>query len=364
MPRRSRNNEAFNRAFQTGARLGGAGFLQAERSRIDLEKFQQQQRQKVAKENQQRDALLQIIGVPTPKPIASNVGGELTPEQSQTKEALLFSELSTGGRLAANRFLEQREPAKISDTYFNVTSKFVKNKEGEAIGGLYGFNKETGKEELITENPNLVPSPVGRSFTIKGVQEIDGELVGTVRETSVVERMNNFRLRVTSVGKTEDINKYDKQVAHEYSMGIIQDDNDKNIKTAQQFRLKVFSSPADVDAFEIGVNSRFAALSLRVGKLGTPEVKQEILDIVKRGRELFNRGVAFSRQKFYEMEKERVLNNNNWNFQEGQVLLKFLEFRYKNFIESGDPKMKKDEMFSDEQVAKEISKIEGVDELK
>jgi hypothetical protein len=379
MPNKT-SRDIFKSSFSTGLASGVSNFQLQERERIDIEKQQRKDREKRRIENQKLEALHIALGVDTDDPAEfdpltrqpkrnagkinqPNIGLEVgdpeglqreeAPTQqgfqrpSPLEEALLMEQMSPEGRSVYKDFIKREQPS-ISDLYFGAKEMKHPDREG---GGLYGYNKETGELELISDNPNYQPKPITNgSYVIYGTAKIGDETVGlTGRRTRVVE-LDNGKFKLQDLGKipsgSKGTRKEKDDLEFEIAMSDYQNSADGIANRREQYLSKDFSKvggETSREDYRVGYNSAMNELALRTLNLGSKEARDEGMRIFNESQTMvanMNSGaIALSnvdRQNFYDAKKDEILSNmkpsGKWSFRDAQAIIKFLEFKYDRYL--------------------------------
>lgn len=391
-------NQTFQRSFQTGLGIGAANFQRIERERIDVEKQRAKDIEKRRIENQKLSALHTALGIDSndpdefdpltkkPKrkagqePVAGGVGVVAPTDESNAfvpedrvdepveqqgfqrpdalTEALLKEQMSPEGRSVYNDFIKREDPA-ISDTYFGVKEMKYPDKEG---GGLYGYNKETGEQELITDLPNYQAKPVtGGSYVIYGTADLQGEQVGIKgRRTRIVE-MEGGKYKIQDLGAIPSGSKGTKKekdgLEFEIAMADYQNAADGLANRKQQYLTKDFSKiggESSREDYRVGYNSGMNELALRTLNLGSEEAKNEGIRMWNQGQHMVRggqltgalSGTDMSREDYFDAMRDEILSNTKpsgqWEYKDAQAIIKFLEFKYDSYLAKADTEADED----------------------
>lgn len=386
-------NEVFRKSFQTGLDIGASNFQLREKERIDIEKQQAKDREKRRIANAQSDALNRALGLdmndpaqfdpltkqskrnagkqqpssftggqPSTEDNRFEVGGTPVEEEVQQQkfqrpppleEALLKQQMSPQGIKIFDEFVKRTDPS-ISDIYFGVKEQMHPDGSG---GGLYGFDKQTGKKELIRDLPNYKFKPVtGGSYIIYGTADLQGETVGIKgRRTRVVELEGKGGFKLSDLGviprgsKGTDDEK--TQLEFEIKMADVQNSYDALAVRKQQYITRDFSDIGGESSREdhrVGYNSAVNELALRTLQAGSDEAEDEGMRIWQQGRVMIRggdlagtiTGTEMSREDYFDAMKDEVLNNmkpdGDWNYRDAQSIIKFLEFKYEGYLSKAD----------------------------
>ena len=393
-------DETFRRTFQTGLGIGASNFQLRERERIDIEKQQAKDREKRRIENQKQDALSRALGVDmgdpaqfdplTKQPVRKSgqvTQGEITegvpstidtqfdvgttPVEQQEEEplvrpsplevALTKQTLSPEGRQIYGEFLKETFPS-ISDEYFGVKEMKHPDKEG---GGLYGFDKETGERKLIRELPNYKPKPItGGSYIVYGTADLQGETIGIKGRRSRVVELDDGTFKISDLGVIPSGAKSDSAekelLEFQISMADFQNTADALANRRQQYLTKDFSDiggEASREDYRVGYNSSMNELALRTANLGSDEAKAESIRIWNEGLNIVGGQdggkirTNIARSDYFDIMRDEVLANINpsnvtgdgkWSYQDAQSIIKFLEYKYENYLPRADTEADED----------------------
>jgi hypothetical protein len=396
------SGKALREGFKSGVTAGVSGFQLMERERIDKEKTETLLREKRRKENLQADALKRAMGLDPLRPdpsefdpvtkepirdagrvfhevdrgftedpsrVPSTTGTRFdvgtTPIEERepwrrpnpTEEALLISQMSPEGRTAYKEFVKREDPS-LSDSYFGVKEQMHPDGTG---GGLYGYDKKTGEQVLIQDNPNYQFKPkTGGSYIIYGTADLNGKDIGkTGRRTRVVE-MENGTFKLQDMGKIPSGSKGTKdeleKLEFEVKMSGFQSNADNLKRRRDTYNTKQWEGgESSREDFRVGYNSQMNHYAMESLNLGSDLAKEYGMKIYNDAKEMIRHmdegAIAthgdilsnMERNTFFDVYKDEILDNvhtnrelksgdGKWSYQDAQALIKFIEFKFENYL--------------------------------
>ena len=195
---------------------------------------------------------------------------------------------------------------------------------------------------------------------IEGVQEVEGEMVGTVGNVTRVVKYEDgsFDFQKKSRIKRGGSSASDKtldQLGIQYDLADVQTKVDAVLNKNETYLKRDFTTPQGRKTFLNGMRSQLQELSLEVAKTGKGQPwfkqnQQDILDIMDRGKESIG-NKKMKRGTFYEIEKEKLVDrslNDEIGHNELTIQLKFLETRYKLYPKYQDSEKEKENLLFDD----------------
>jgi hypothetical protein len=367
------NQQIVNQGLSRGIELSKA----IRRRNVDLEQAEQERIQALNKKNLQDQAFMELLGVPTmTDPITKELrvgqrqlqinppsfdsesgefGGTGISEkpfqrQAPTREAILRTQVTGDQERAFDKFLERTTPEEqtIHDTHTNLRNQIdPETKKGIVVG----TNLKTGEVEKVGDNPLHIPKKV--STTVRsGMFEIDGEMMGKKgNRTQVIEYEDgSVELRdLGKIGSRSNSGKEDTELDFELNIADVQERADNIQNKRDRYLGGDFEDEFTREDFRTGINSDYAEIALEITRFASDKADKKILEIFHRGQKIFKgqRPFRMSRELFYEQELEKITeqySNGEMDYEDYQAVAKFLEFKYKRYLQAEDSRRDSNEI--------------------
>jgi hypothetical protein len=363
------------RAVSEGFNLGVEASQRIRKTRFDMKKLEAEQIEKNRLKRESDLALTQLMGIPlTEDDTTKDVGVDIRevnrpnalidPAQTEapveevsaerefirkspTQEAFLKQRLTKPDKAIFDEFIERVQPS-VHDKYVNYQR--TTDKDGNGI--IVAINRDTGKPEKIADNPFHKPSVV-RTFTGTGKFTYKGQEFGIKGKTTQVLEYDNGQIVVAGVknptskgGKT----KSDKLIDFELNMARFEEQADNIRNKRQTYITRDWADEIAKEDYRAGVNSDYNKLAWEVSNQGSDRAQKEIRDIYNKGQQMFTgaRPFKMSRSMYYDQQvadvTELYQDEKEISYQEFQTILKFLQYKYKDYLQSEDSVRDQDEL--------------------